>query len=68
MILEICSYGESCSKIINDNDSESCITYMFFISLLIRQQKLISNMGKYVNNTSSGTKLGKGTTLLDFMT
>ncbi len=68
MILEICSYSESCSKIINDIDSESCITYLFFISLLIRQQKLISNMGKYVNNTSSETKLGKGITLLDFMT
>jgi hypothetical protein len=68
MILEICRYGESCSKIINDIDSESCITYMFFISLLIRQQKLISNMGKYVNNVPSETKLGKGITLLDFMT
>ena len=68
MILEICSYSESCSKIINDIDSESCITYLFFISLLIRQQKLISNMGKYVNNTPSETKLGKGITLLDFMT
>jgi hypothetical protein len=68
MILEICIYSESCSKIINDIDSESCITYLFFISLLIRQQKLISNMGKYVNNTSSETKLGKGITLLDFMT
>ena len=68
MILEICSYSESCSKIINDIDSESCITYLFFISLLIRQQKLISNMGKYVNNIPSETKLGKGITLLDFMT
>ena len=68
MILEICSYSESCSKIINDIDSESCITYLFFISLLMRQQKLISNMGKYVNNTPSETKLGKGITLLDFMT
>ena len=68
MIFEVCSYSESCSKIINDIDSESCITYMFFISLLIRQQKLISTMGKYVNDTPSGTKLGKGITLLDFMT
>lgn len=68
MILEICSYSESCSKIINDIDSESCITYLFFISLLIRQQKLISNLGKYVNNIPSETKLGKGITLLDFMT
>jgi hypothetical protein len=67
-ILEICSYSESCSKIINDIDSESCITYLFFVSLLIRQQKLISNMGKYVNNIPSETKLGKGITLLDFMT
>lgn len=68
MIFEVCSYSESCNKIINDIDSESCITYMFFISLLIHQQKLLSNMEKYVNNTTSGTKLGKGTTLLDFMT
>ncbi len=45
MIFEVCSYSESCSKIINDIDSESCITYMFFISLLIHQQKLIRNMG-----------------------
>jgi hypothetical protein len=67
MILEICRYGESCNKIINDIDSKSCITYMFFISLLIRQQKLISNTGKYINNTSSGTKFGKGKTLMDFM-
>ncbi len=68
MISEICSYSKSCSKIINDIDSESCITYLFFISLLIQQQKLIINMGKYVNNTPSETKLGKGITLLDFMT
>ena len=68
MILEICSYSESCSKIINDIDSESCMTYLFLISLLIRQQKLINNMGKYVNNMPSETKLGKGITLLDFMT
>lgn len=67
MILEICSYSESCSKIINDIDSESCITYLFFISLLIRQQKLISNMCKYLNNIHTETKLGKGVTLLDFM-
>ncbi len=45
MIFEVYSYSESCSKIINDIDSESCITYMFFISLLIHQQKLIRNMG-----------------------
>ncbi len=68
MILEICSYSESCSKIISNIDSESCITYLFFISLLIRHQKLISNMGKYVDNIPSETKLGKGMTLLDFMT
>lgn len=68
MIFEVCSYSESCSKIINDFDSESCITYMFFISLLIHPQKLISNMGKYANDAPSGTNLGKGITLLDFMT
>ncbi len=68
MILEICIYSESCSKIINYSDSEHCITCMFFISLLIRQQKLISNMGKNGNNAQSGTKPCKGITLLDFMT
>ncbi len=68
MILEVCIYNEYCSKIINDCDSESCITCMFFISLLITQHKLLSNMSKDRNNAHSKTKHGKGITLLDFMT
>lgn len=67
MILEACSLNsESCNQNINDKDSESCITYLFFISLLIHQQKTINRIGKDCN-TDNEVKHGKDVSLLNYM-
>ncbi|MBA3978197.1 MAG: hypothetical protein H0X50_08420 [Nitrosopumilus sp.] len=68
MMLETCfSYGESRSQIMNDKDSEFCITFLFYVSLLIQQQKLINKICKG-GNMGNEMELGKDMTLLDFMT
>ena len=47
MILEVCCiYNESYNHTINHKDSENCITYLFFMSRIIQQQKLINRIGK----------------------
>ncbi len=67
MVLEVCSYNdESCNKNTNDKDSKSCITCLFFISLLILQQKTINRIGKD-GNIDNEMKHGKDVSLLDFM-
>jgi hypothetical protein len=67
MILEACcSYDEPCNQMIHEKDSESCITYLFFMSLIIQQQKMINRIGKD-ENADSELKSIRGTTLLDFM-
>lgn len=69
MILDVCcSNNESCNQTINEKDSESCITYLFFMSLLIQQQKMINKIDRDGNNADYGKKLGKGITLIEFMT
>ncbi len=68
MILEICTYDECCNHIINSKDTKLCITYLFFISLIIQQQKLINRLGKDDSNTNIGMEFGKDVTLLDYMT
>ncbi len=67
MILEVCcGYDEPSSQTINDKDSDSCITYLFSMSLIILQQKLINKIGKD-GNADNAMKIGKGITLMDFM-
>jgi uncharacterized protein YktA (UPF0223 family) len=59
MILEICSYNEDTIKVINTQDSQSPIDYLFFLVALIQQQKLI--------NKVNGEQRNEKTTLLDFL-
>jgi len=44
MILEICSYDEDISRIINTRDFQSPIDYLFFLFALLQQQKLINKV------------------------
>ena len=58
MILEICSYNERTSNIINIQDSQSPIDYFFFLLSMIIQQKRINRLN---------IDKKKDVTLLDFM-
>jgi hypothetical protein len=67
MVLKICSYNnESCNQIISESDSRDYITYLFFISIIIQQQKLINKISKD-ENSDIKSKTSKDATLLDFM-
>ena len=46
MILEICSHDERVCDIINTRDFQSPIDYLFFLSAIIQQQKLINKLNK----------------------
>ena len=59
MVLEICSYDEDISHIINTQDFQAPIDYLFFLFALLQQQKLI--------NKINGDQRSKEITLLDFM-
>jgi len=59
MLLEICNYDEAVNKVINIQDSQSPIDYLFFLLAIIQQQKLISKV--------NGEQRSKEITLLDFM-
>ena len=58
MILEICNYDETISKIKNIEDCQSPIDYRFFLFAIIQQQKRI-------NKLNADKKLDA--TLLDFI-
>ena len=61
MILDICSYNEQASKIINIHDSQSSIDFLFFLLAMILQQKRIDRLNV------GDTKKNRDVTLLDFM-
>jgi hypothetical protein len=46
MMLEICRYDEYVSNIINIQDSQSIIDYLFFLFAILQQQKLINKLNK----------------------
>jgi hypothetical protein len=67
LILEICinrdnSYNQTMAK----KDSEPCIDYPFFISLIVLQQKLINEIGEDAN-ADRGSKNLRDTKLIEFM-
>ena len=62
MVTKICNYNECSASITNIQDSESNISYFFFMLLVIEQQKLIDNMDK-----RSGIKVRTNITLLDYL-
>ena len=57
MILDICSYNEDVSKVINTQDFQSPIDYLFFLLALLQQQKRINRLN---------IEKKKQVTLLDF--
>ena len=59
MVLEVCSYDESAINIINIEDSQAPIDFLFFLLSMILQQKRIERL-----NTSDKKK---NVTLLDFI-
>ncbi len=59
MILDLCSYKEDVNKVINRQDFQSPIDYLFFLLALLQQQKLINKINVDFSN--------KEITLLDFM-
>jgi hypothetical protein len=61
IVLEICSYDECALNIINIQDSQSSIDFLFLLLTMILYQKRIDmlNVGE--------TKKSKDETLLDFM-
>jgi hypothetical protein len=61
MILDLCSYNENVSKVINTQDFQLPIDYFFFLLSMLLQQKRIDllNVDK--------TKNAKDVTLLNFM-
>ena len=59
MILDLCSYKEDVNKVINRQDFQSPIDYLFFLLALLQQQKLINKINVDFCN--------KEITLLDFM-
>ena len=59
MILEVCSYNEGVSSIINTENSESYSDLMFFLLTMMLQQKRIDR-----SNTSGRER---DVTLLDFI-
>jgi hypothetical protein len=68
MILESCACNnESCNKIIIESDSRDCITYLFFVSLIMQQQKLINKIGKNENRDIKSKTISKDATLSGFM-
>ena len=62
MILATCNYSECCSMITNSEDSESPVDYLFFLTAIMQQQKLINKISKNHGIESSMNK-----TLVDFM-
>ena len=50
MILGICSHDECVCDIINTQDSQSPIDYLFFLFAMIQQQKLINKLNKKIKN------------------
>ncbi len=63
MLVECCqSLNECTAKTVMDTDSESSMSFLFFLCLVMVQQKLISRM-ENVKGKSSKTEV----TLLDFM-
>ena len=72
MILEICRYDEYVSNIINIQDSQSIIDYLFFLFAILQQQKLINKLNKNhyhyhqdIEITTTATTTNK--TLSDYM-
>jgi len=59
MVLEVCSYGERAINIINIQDSQASIDFLFYLLSIILQQKRIERL-----NTSDKKK---NVTLLDFI-
>jgi hypothetical protein len=59
MMLDLCSYKEDVNKVINRQDFQSPIDYLFFLLALLQQQKLINKINVDFCN--------KEITLLDFM-
>ena len=64
MILGICSHDECVCDIINTQDFQSPIDYLFFLFAMIQQQKLINKLNKNLEDEIT-TKANR--TLLDFM-
>ncbi len=62
MIIEICSNKECSSKIINIEDSKSCIGYLFFLLAMIQQQQKIMDILLNYKDVNKEKKI----TLLDF--
>ncbi len=64
MIMEICgSHKECSSKIINIEDSKSCIDYLFFLLAMIQQQHKIKDILLNYKDVNNEKKI----TLLDFI-
>ena len=64
MIMEICgSHKECSSKIINIEDSKSCIDYLFFLLAMIQQQQKIMDILLNYEDVNNEKKI----TLLDFI-
>jgi hypothetical protein len=64
MILEICSHDERVCDIINTQDFQSPIDFLFFLFAIIQQQKLINRINKERENIRIISTNG---TLSDFM-
>jgi hypothetical protein len=62
MILEICNYNENCNMVTNSEDSKYPIDYLFFLTAIIQQQKLINKINK-----NCGIEDLTNKTLVDFM-
>ena len=62
MILETCNYNEYCNMVINSEDSEYPIDYLFFLKAITQQQKLINKISK-----NYGIEISINKTLVDFM-
>jgi hypothetical protein len=65
MILGICSHDECVCDIINTQDFQSPIDYLFFLFAIIQQQKLINKLNKKPQDAK--ITLTTNRTLLDFM-
>ncbi|MER5176607.1 MAG: hypothetical protein ABJB76_05225 [Candidatus Nitrosocosmicus sp.] len=63
MIIEICNYNECSNTIINNHDSKSHIDYLFFLSAIIQQKKLID----MIKAETFSIKDRNDVSLLDFM-
>jgi hypothetical protein len=76
MMLEICRYDEYVSNIINIQDSQSIIDYLFFLFAILQQQKLINKLNKNphhhrqdieIATTATATATTTNKTLSDYM-